>query len=167
MGIHTSYYCSDKPEKVEQEIERLSAILHRNVTRNRFHFLRFSLPYSYKMLIRNGIDKDYTMGYASEPGFRSGTCTPHHFFDLESDSESPLKVYPFTVMDATLCRHHGMSPDEAIAAFGKLIDEVKAVEGTFISIWHNESLSDRKEWTGWRPVYEAMLSYIQQTMKTI
>ncbi|MBQ9473474.1 MAG: polysaccharide deacetylase family protein [Bacteroidales bacterium] len=165
LGVHTSYYSSDNPAKVEQEVERLSGILHRNVTRNRFHFLRFSLPYSYKVLLRYGIDKDYTMGYASEAGFRSGTCTPHHFFDLESDSETPLKVYPFAVMDATLCRHHGMTPDEAVEAFRKLIDEVKAVEGVFISIWHNESLSDRREWAGWRPVYEAMLQYIQQTLE--
>lgn len=164
MGIHTSYYSYEEPAKVELERDRLSDIVHRTVTRNRFHFLRFKLPQSYKVLIRNGIEKDYTMGYAGEPGFRTGTCTPHHFYDLESDSETTLKVYPFAVMDATLCRHLMMTPEEALAAFCRIMDEVKAVEGTFISIWHNESLSDRKEWKGWRPVYEGMLAHASALM---
>jgi hypothetical protein len=40
-----------------------------------------------------------------------------------------------------------------------MIDEVKAVKGTFISIWHNESLSNSKRWAGWDKVYEEMIKY--------
>ena len=34
---------------------------------------------------------------------------------------------------------------------------VKEVKGTFISVWHNESLSDEGIWKGWKIVYEKML----------
>jgi len=37
------------------------------------------------------------------------------------------------------------------------VDEVKKVNGTFISLWHNESLSNQKRWKGWQQVYESML----------
>jgi hypothetical protein len=30
------------------------------------------------------------------------------------------------------------------------------VNGTFISLWHNESLSDYRNWEGWKNVYEEM-----------
>jgi hypothetical protein len=37
------------------------------------------------------------------------------------------------------------------------IKVVKSVNGEFISIWHNESLSDKGRWQGWRKVYEEMV----------
>ena len=40
---------------------------------------------------------------------------------------------------------------------GTLIKEVKAVNGTFILLWHNESLSDKKPWEGWKGVYEDII----------
>ena len=36
-----------------------------------------------------------------------------------------------------------------------LKDEVKKVKGQFTSIWHNESLSDKDVWKGWRRVFES------------
>jgi len=38
-----------------------------------------------------------------------------------------------------------------------LIEEVRKVNGTFISLWHNESLSEEKRWKGWRTVYETLI----------
>ena len=40
-----------------------------------------------------------------------------------------------------------------------IIDAVKAVNGTYMSLWHNDSLSDTKHWIGWKGVYEAMVQY--------
>jgi len=44
-----------------------------------------------------------------------------------------------------------------IETIKKLIEEVKKVDGTFSSLWHNESLSDEQRWKGWRRVYEELL----------
>jgi len=40
-----------------------------------------------------------------------------------------------------------------------IIDKVKKVNGTFISLWHNESLSEKWRWKGWRIVYDRLLEY--------
>ena len=40
-----------------------------------------------------------------------------------------------------------------------LIDEVKKVNGDFMSLWHNDTLNDRKIWTGWKEVYEKMVQH--------
>jgi len=104
--------------------------------------------------------EDYTMGYAAEPGFRAGICTPFYFYDLDYETETKLLVYPFTVMDGTLRDYKDVGIEEAKAIIQSLIYEVKAVNGTFISLWHNESLSDQGRWKGWREVYTYLLSKI-------
>jgi hypothetical protein len=159
MGVHGSYYSADEPDRLEREIERLSDILHRSIVRNRFHFLRFNLPYAYRNLVQHDIVHDYSMGFAELPGFRCGTCTTVPFFDLNSDQESTLTMHPFMAMDTTFHTHMGISPDEAKAQLHALVDEVRAVDGTFSCIFHNQNLSDQFEWKGWRSVYEDLLEY--------
>ena len=39
----------------------------------------------------------------------------------------------------------------------ELMLEVKKVNGTFISVWHKESLKDSGQWLGWRNVFEQIL----------
>ena len=52
-----------------------------------------------------------------------------------------------------------LSIDESIMEIEETIEKIKAVNGTFISVWHNESLSDSGKWKGWRIVYEKMLEF--------
>lgn len=159
MGVHGSYYSAEEPARLEREIARLSDILHRSIVRNRFHFLRFNLPYAYRNLQQHNILHDYSMGYAEVPGFRCGTCTPVPFFDLNSDQEGNLTMHPFMAMDTTFHTHLKLGTDETIRQLHSLVDEVKAVEGTFCCIFHNQNLSDDFDWKGWRTVYEDLLEY--------
>ena len=99
------------------------------------------------------------MGYASRTGFRAGTCTPFLFYNIHLEETTSLRVYPFTVMDVTLKDYLHVTPEQAIDRVKKIIDEVKNVQGTFISLWHNESLSETGEWKGWSRVYTEMLKY--------
>ena len=159
VGVHGSYYSSEEPARLECEIQRLSDILHRPIVRNRFHFLRFGLPGAYRTLVRHNIQHDYTMGFAELPGFRNGTCSIVPFFDLGSDQESPLRIHPFMAMDTTFNKHMHTTPQEAIVQLHALVDEVRAVGGTFSCIFHNQNLCEDFEWKGWRPVYEDLLAY--------
>jgi hypothetical protein len=60
-------------------------------------------------------------------------------------------------MEGTLRDYNNISALDALDHIKPLIDEVKAVNGTFISLWHNESLSNQKRWIGWNKVYEEMI----------
>jgi hypothetical protein len=51
------------------------------------------------------------------------------------------------------------SPDEALELLKKMMLEIKKSGGTFISLWHNESLSDAGIWKGWRRVFEELTAY--------
>lgn len=159
VGIHTSYASHDNPSLVTLECQRLSSILHRPITRNRFHFLRLNLPQSYNVLLNNDIFHDYTMGFADEPGFRAGTCTPFPFFDIVSDCETALIVHPFVVMDSTLRYYKNMTLDEVRTLYFSLVDECRSVGGRFCCLWHNESLCDDFGWEGWRDIFQEVIEY--------
>jgi hypothetical protein len=159
VGIHPSYASNDEPELLKIEVQRLSELLNREIQRSRQHFLRLEIPATYHNLLSLDIYNDYTMGYASQPGFRAGICDSFPFYDLEMEIETPLIIHPFMIMDGTLADYLRLSPDEAYGYIRQLIDEVKAVGGTFISLWHNESLGGQGKWEGWPEVYEKMIKY--------
>ncbi|MBN2175040.1 MAG: polysaccharide deacetylase family protein [Bacteroidales bacterium] len=156
VGIHPSYNSNDYPKKLKKEISRLSKVLNREITKSRQHFLKIQLPTTYRNLINLDILDDYSMGFAAQPGFRASICSPFNFYDLDLDFETKLRIHPFSIMDGTLRDYLNLGTEEALEQISQLIDEVKAVKGTFISLWHNESLGETKRWTGWRGVYEEM-----------
>lgn len=159
MGIHPGYGSLEDPKKLDTEIKRLGDITHWTIFRSRFHFLRLQLPRSYRMLQHAEIEEDFSMGYPDAVGFRAGISVPYTFYDLERDLESELLIHPFCVMDTTLQKYLKLSPEEGTERYRKLIDSVRAVEGTFCCIVHNQNLSDQDEWQGWRKSYEQMVDY--------
>lgn len=159
IGIHTSYAAFDEPDRIEMERSRLEQITNRNIVRNRSHFLRLQLPATYRLMERNGIRHDYTMGYAETPGYRAGISVQYPFFNLERDSEMEITVHPFCVMEATLKRYLSLSPEEGLERMKRLMDNTAAVGGCFCSIWHNENLCEDFGWQGWRHVFDEMYNH--------
>ena len=157
IGIHPSYNTFEHPDRIQEEITNLGKVMNKEVTKSRQHFLRLLLPDSYRNLIEFDITDDYSMGFATKPGFRAGICSSYNFYDLDTEEETKLRIHPFAVMDGTLKDYMNLSPSDAIEQIRLLVDEVKKVNGTFISLWHNESLSEQKRWVGWRKVYEEMI----------
>ncbi len=159
VGIHPSYGSNKSKEQLKKEVDRLSDVIHKEVTKSRQHFLKLTLPETYRNLIDLDITDDYTMGYATEVGFRASICTPFNFYDLDMELETKLKVHPFAVMEGTLKYHLQLDPERAMDTIKPLVDEIKKVNGVFMSLWHNDTLNDKKTWKGWKNVYEEMVIY--------
>ena len=159
VGVHPSYASNKNKEQLRKEIRRLSKVLKREVTKSRQHFLKVTFPDTYRNLLEFDIQEDYSLGYASEIGFRASICSPFNFYDLDLDIETKLKLVPFMLMDGTMKDYMRLSPEEAVTKAKELVDEVKAVNGTFVTLWHNQSVNDRDLWKGWRNVYESIVEY--------
>lgn len=157
IGIHPSYASNKNSAILSKEISRLQKITHRNIKKSRQHFLKLNLPYTYRNLLDNDIQEDFTMGYAEISGFRASICSPYYFYDLDTETLTNLKIIPFTIMEATYQYYLKLAPEEAWLHINNLMSKVKKVNGTFVSVWHNESLSDKGIWKGWKKVYEQML----------
>ena len=160
VGIHPSFSSYLKKEVVREEMTRLSEVMNREVTMSRQHFLRLCMPTSYQILLELDITDDYSMGYASQAGFRAGYADTFPFFDLENDTKTKLNVHPFALMDGTMRDYLDLDVRESFEKAKKLVDEVKNVNGTFILLWHNETLSGEKRWEGWITLYRKILDYI-------
>ncbi|MBN2349638.1 MAG: polysaccharide deacetylase family protein [Bacteroidales bacterium] len=160
VGIHPSFHSNNKQYLLKSEIARLEEIINIQVHKSRQHYLMVRLPLTYINLIKHGIIQDFSLGFAQLPGFRAGTCTPFKFYNLISEETSGLELVPFQVMDVTLQKYMNLNPEQAIKIIKDLVDEIKRVNGTFVSLWHNESLSDSGNWKGWRKVHEEMLKHI-------
>ena len=157
VGLHPSYFTMQDAALLKKEKERLEHITNMPVKRSRQHYLRFSLPETYQNLIDLEVEEDYSMGYASNVGFRASTCTPFYFYDLDFEIQTPLKVFPFALMDTTLNDYMKLTPKQSLGRIRDLKNEVKAVNGTFVTLFHNENLSNYLRWKGWKRLYESML----------
>jgi peptidoglycan/xylan/chitin deacetylase (PgdA/CDA1 family) len=157
VGLHPSYFTMQNAALLKKEKERLESITNMPVSRSRQHYLRFSLPETYQNLIDLEVEEDYSMGYASNVGFRAGTCTPFYFYDLDFEIQTPLKIFPFALMDTTLNDYMKLTPKQSLGRIRDLKNEIEAVDGTFITLFHNENLSDYLRWKGWKRLYESML----------
>lgn len=157
VGLHPSYFTMQNAALLKKEKERLENITNMPIKKSRQHYLRFSLPETYQNLIDLEIEEDYSMGYASHVGFRAGTCTPFYFYDLDFEIQTPLKVFSFALMDTTLNDYMRLTPKQSLGRIRDLKNEVQAVNGTFITLFHNENLSDYLRWKGWKRLYESML----------
>ena len=160
VGIHPSFASNEEYSLLKNEINDLSAVLNSEITISRQHFLMLTLPTTYRRLIDLGIREDYTMGYASHIGFRAGTCTPFYFYDVDLEIQTNLKVYPFQIMDACLKYYCKMEAEDIFERIKPIINEVKKVNGTLVTLWHNESLSGINPWIGWEQLYEEMIKYV-------
>jgi hypothetical protein len=156
-GIHPSYRSNEEPDRLRMEQTRLSKIIRRDIHRSRQHFLRMTMPETYRRLIDCDITDDYTMGYAHDVGFRAGICSSFLFYDIGAEQTTSLRVHPFAVMDTTLRNYLLLQADEAIARVLPIIQEARSVGGTLMTLWHNESLSDLPPWNGWSDVYQQVV----------
>jgi hypothetical protein len=154
IGLHPSYFTLKNIEKLKKEKLRLETILNTPITFSRQHYLRLSIPETYQNLIDLDIEQDYSMGYARTVGFRASTCTPFYFYDLDFEIQTPLKIFPFAFMDVTLKDYMNLSPEQSLQKILELKQAVKSVNGTFISLFHNETLSENEVWKGWNTIYK-------------
>jgi hypothetical protein len=166
IGIHPSYFAALNPAEVVVEKKQLQEISDEEITISRQHYLMLRFPETYRALIDAGIKADYTLAFADVAGFRASTCTSFLWYDLILEKSTDLTLYPTTVMDQTLRNYMLLSTDEAFSVISRLMKNVKTVNGTFISLWHNESVNDFGVWKGWRAVYQKMLALGAESLKT-
>lgn len=161
VGLHPSYFTMKNDKKLKKEKKKLEKIINTPITKSRQHFLRVDLPETYQNLINLEIFEDYSMGYAQHFGFRASTCTPFYFYDMEYEIQTPLKLIPFAVMDVTLKDYLQYSNKKNLVIILELAQEVKNVNGTFVTLMHNETFDKFSRFKNWTVMYEKMIKTIK------
>ena len=161
VGLKISFFALENKILLKKEKQKFEDILNINLKASRQSFSKLNLPETYRNLIALEIQEDYTMGYVNHIGFRAGSCTPFLFYDLGYEVQTPLKIIPYQVMDFTLLKHKSLLDKKKV--INEIINEVKHVNGTFVSIFHNYTFSDYKKWTGFKELFNLILDSPNKT----
>ena len=153
IGLHPSYASNDNLQLLIKEKTALEQIIGNEIEISRQHFLKIHFPNTYRQLIDVGITDDYSMGYSTQVGFRAGTSSPFLWYDLDREEQTGLTIHSFQLMDVTIHTHLNMSIDEAIQCSQKISNQIKAVNGSYITIWHNSSY-EIHGWQEWNDAYQ-------------
>ena len=157
IGLHPSYFSYNNKHILKNEKEALEKSLEKEIPLSRQHFIRLQLPHTYRILESLSITDDFSMGYASELGFRAGTGRSFLWYDLEKEACSELRVHPFCFMDATAHYYKKWTAEEAFAAIAKMNDLLKKTNSKLMLVMHNYALGNDQEWEGWQKAYEQFL----------
>jgi hypothetical protein len=155
IGLHPSYYSTEKTELLNEEQKLLSKNSETEVNASRQHFLRFNIKTTPKQLIKAGIQFDFTMGWADKIGFRAATTLPFFYYDFETESELPLMAVPFAAMDGAFYMHQDNNANEAYHELMDLAVLVRSVNGLFITVIHDRSFWDGIA-PGWKDLYRKL-----------
>lgn len=158
IGLHPSWQSGTEERLLEEEKSFLQKIIQQPVIISRQHYLRFTLPDTYRRLLAAGMTDDYSMAYGGVNGFRASYCLPFYWYDLAQEITTTLRIHPFCFMEASSYFNQGYTAEQAAEEIQYYHDIVKEVNGEFITLFHNHFLTDQPQWRDWRGMYEAFLS---------
>ncbi|MCD6599364.1 MAG: polysaccharide deacetylase family protein [Dehalococcoidia bacterium] len=168
IGFHPGYWTHGNEEAFQQQLATLRKQVSKTfgaedgaIIGGRQHFLRFRPPYTWRIWEKAGLKYDSTLAFADHEGFRCGTCVPYKPFDVLDRREIDIWEVPLTVMDCTLDRYRGLSPQEAEETMDRLLEQVKKHRGVFVLLWHNSCFG--RENSG--PYHDVVARFITKALE--
>lgn len=160
VGLRVSYFGIEDAGILKKEKRRMENIINTSLTASRNSFSKLNMPEFYRNLMELEVQEDYTMGYVNHLGFRAGTCTPFFFYDLDYEVQTPLKINPYHAIDSALLRHTSLLDKKE--NLQRLINEVKKVNGEFVPVFHNYTLSGLGKWRGFKELFNIVLGSVDE-----
>ncbi len=139
IGIHPSYHTLGNPEMLAQQKDILEKSSGLPINMGRQHYLRFKAPDTWRHWEQVGLEVDSSVYYADVGGYRCGACSEFSVFDVIERRQLQLKELPLSMMEATYINNMGTSPEAMQEVLRTSMKEVKALQGDYVSLWHNSS----------------------------
>ena len=157
VGLHPSWQSGDEEAILMEEADEFAKIIESPVKYSRQHYVRMTLPQTYRRLIDVGIEKDFSMGYGSSNGFRASIASSYYWYDLKAEKQTTLIIFPFCFMDTSSFYEEKLSPNAAFTELMDFYNKVKYINGLMITVWHNNFFGSDPMFAGWKEVYEVFL----------
>lgn len=158
IGLHPSYHTFLSSAKMREEKQRLDRVLGKESSAVRQHFLRFSMPETWKVQAELNFHHDSTLGFSDHEGFRAGICHPFCPYDAERDEVIDLWEIPLLAMDGTFQSYRNRSAEESLEIIKTLIRTVKKYRGVGVLLFHNTCYDDL-DFPAWGTVFEHTLYF--------
>lgn len=160
IGIHSGYAVAESNIGLAEEMNRLENILNRKITMHRNHYLRTISSESFEWLIENGIEDDYTMGFADSVGFRLGTSRTVKWINPRTMNLTHLRLHPLTIMDVTLDdeSYMNLSYEDSISVTEEILKTIYEYGGEANILFHNTSFRNSDDFH--IKVYRHIIDYV-------
>lgn len=153
IGLHGSYLSFDDGNQIRREVERLKhamarAGVNQPMIGGRQHFLRWKTPTTARILSEASLKYDSTLGFAQQPGYRTGACMSYRMFDILDRSTLNVVQRPLIVMDVSIFGREYLSLPLNSDTLGKIErykEQTLSFGGEFALLWHNNYLSHPDE----------------------
>lgn len=155
VGLKISYFALENNLLLKKEKGKMEAIINSSLIASRNSYSKLNFPESYRNLVELEIKEDYTMGYPNHIGFRAGSCTPFLFYDLDFETQTPLKINSYHLMDYALLKNKSFLDKKK--TLNEVISEVKRVNGLFVPVFHNYTFSNLQHWNGFKELFNIIL----------
>ncbi len=162
-GLHPSWRSNKNESILAREKKVLETAGKIPVTMSRQHYIKLSLPNTFESLIKAGIEKDFSMGYGSINGFRASVASPFYWYNLKTEKITTLQLYPFCFMDANSFYEQKYNSEQAYHEICYYLNECRKVNGTLVTIFHNNFLGTDKQFSGWREMYGKFIRGLNNT----
>lgn len=150
IGIHPSFNSFITNSIIRREIDIFKTIitklnLKESDILSRMHYLRWSHPLTLRLLDSSGVQRDSTLGYADQIGFRCGTCIEYAAIDPISHKSLNLIISPLLIMDQTLLSRSYLNLSNLTDILPPIINLAKKCQllgGNLTILWHNSELDN-------------------------
>lgn len=162
VGIHPSWQSGNNIGIIKNEILQLVKIAEEKIDTSRQHYIRFTLPETFQLLIKAGIQTDYSMGYGSINGFRASTSKYFYWYDLKNELQTNLLLAPFCFMDANSFYEQKLTAEQALDELRHYFQVLKSLNGNLVTVWHNTILGSDSMFKDWKELYEKFVCEVAE-----
>ena len=144
VGLHGSFHSAEDRDRLGEEKAIVEDVLDDSIVGGRQHYLRLSVPDTWRHHRAIGLDYDASLGSGTEYGFQYGYRPIRPFGD-------DFLVFPLTVMEQAL-PDPAREFEAARNACEELLCEAAANEAVMTALWHPR-LFNEGEFPGYRRLY--------------
>lgn len=122
VGLLFSFFSYQDVNLMNTEHRRMEDILHVPDLPAMGRLSRLGVPYYPQDLLSTGVRKDYTMGYHDALGYRAGTSKAFGYYDLDTETSTPLVMHPVAV--------HARALDALETDYARMVAVKKMIKST-------------------------------------
>lgn len=157
IALHPSYDSSVDDSVLLSEKTKMESWIGKSIDKSRQHYLRFSVPDTWRQLETAGITEDSSMIYSKWPGFRCGTSRTFQTFDVIEKKALQIRENPLIFMDTAYLNEQSKSLEEKKAYLEGLKNQVRRYGGKWHFLIHNSNFfwqDEREYFEIWHSLYK-------------
>ena len=139
LGFHPGFHTYNDAAEWRRQRDGAESIMGHLLREGRHHVLRYDCAVTPRIWSDGGMALDCTLAYPEVVGFRSGTCRPHHAFDLVARRTLPLMQISTAAMEFGLFdrKYRDVTLEQALADSFWSAQLCREFGGTFVVLFHS------------------------------